>query len=110
MAHGVMGIFLLFFTAIVGVLLLRLFYLPAQMVPQEEKAKYAVVATLCLLPMFYPGNFVWIVVLLVAMMDIPDYTPLLHRWLTPFGASLNHRKRKKKLLHARRSQDNREQR
>jgi hypothetical protein len=37
---------------------------------QEQKAKYAVVATLCLLAMFAPGNFHWIAAVLVAMIDM----------------------------------------
>jgi len=41
--------FLLLFTVTMGVLMLRLLYLPEKMVPQEQKAKYEVVATLCLL-------------------------------------------------------------
>ena len=49
------------------------------MVPQEQKAEYEVVAVLCLLAMFAPGNFFWIAALLVAMIDIPDFTPLLQR-------------------------------
>jgi hypothetical protein len=49
------------------------------MVSQEQKAKYEVVATLCLLAMFAPGNFLWIAALLMAMIDIPDFVPLLER-------------------------------
>jgi hypothetical protein len=37
------------------------------------------VATLCLLAMFSPGNLFWIAALLVAMTDIPDFTPFLQR-------------------------------
>src|SRR5262245_23172024 len=72
-------IFLVLFTIALGVLMFRLLYLPSQMVPQEQKAKYEVVATLCLLAMFAPGNFLWIAAVLVAMIDIPDFTPLLQR-------------------------------
>jgi hypothetical protein len=73
------AVFLVLFTVMMGVLMLRLLYLPSKMVPQEQKAKYEVVATLCLLAMFAPGNFLWIAALLVAMIDIPDFTPLLQR-------------------------------
>ena len=55
--------FLLLFTVTMGVLMLRLLYLPEKMVPQEQKAKYEVVATLCLLAMFASGNFLWIAAL-----------------------------------------------
>ncbi|MGY2908081.1 hypothetical protein [Bradyrhizobium sp. URHC0002] len=73
------GLFLLLFTVTMGVLMFRLLYLPAKIVPQEQKAKYEVVATLCLLAMFTPGNLFWIAALLVAMTDIPDFTPFLQR-------------------------------
>lgn len=73
------GAFLLLFIVTMGVLMLRLLYLPVTLVPQEEKAKYEVVATLCLIAMFTPGNFFWIAAVLVAMADIPDFTPLLQR-------------------------------
>src|SRR5215472_944795 len=73
------GIFLLCFAALVGVLMMRLLYLPLTMVPQEQKAPYEVVGTLCPLAMFAPGNFLWIAALLVAMMDIPDPTTVFSR-------------------------------
>jgi hypothetical protein len=67
------------FTIAIGSLMFRLLYLPEKMVPKEETAKYQVVATLCLLAMFSPGNLFWIAALLVAMTDIPDFTPFLQR-------------------------------
>ena len=73
------GAFLLVFITIMGVLMLRLLYLPQQMVSQEDKAKYEVVATLCVLAMFSPGNYFWIAALLVALADIPDFTLPLRR-------------------------------
>jgi hypothetical protein len=59
--------------------MLRLLYLPMKMVPQEQRAKYEAVATLCLLAMFAPGNRLWAAALPVAMTDIPDFTPLPQR-------------------------------
>jgi hypothetical protein len=49
------------------------------MVSKEEKAKYQVVATLCLIAMFTPGNYFWIAAVLVAMTDIPDFTAPFQR-------------------------------
>jgi hypothetical protein len=73
------GIFCVWFIATMGVLILRLFYMPIETVPQEQKAKYEVVAALCLIAMFTPGNYLWIAALLVALIDIPDFTPLFQR-------------------------------
>jgi hypothetical protein len=97
------GVFLVLFTVMMGVLMFRLLYLPAKMVPQEQKAKYEVVATLYLLAMFAPGNFLWIAALLVAMIDIPDFTPLLERIAEAVRRIAQSRKRNRKLLHARRA-------
>jgi hypothetical protein len=73
------GAFLLLFFLTMGVLMFRLLYLPTKIVPQEQKAKYEVVATLCVLAMFAPGNLFWIAAVFVAMVDIPDFTPLLQQ-------------------------------
>jgi hypothetical protein len=67
------GLFLVFFTVIIGVLMFRLLYLPVTMVSKVKKAQYEVVATLCLLSIFTLGNFLWVAALLVAMIDIPDF-------------------------------------
>ncbi|QOZ28538.1 hypothetical protein XH93_36900 [Bradyrhizobium sp. CCBAU 51753] len=52
-----MGVFLVLFMAAVGVVLFRILYMPAQMVPAEQKTKATFVATLCVLAMFHPGTF-----------------------------------------------------
>ncbi|MCA6104225.1 hypothetical protein [Bradyrhizobium australafricanum] len=53
--------------------------MPTQMVPAEQKTKATFVATLCVLAMFQPGTFFWVGAVLVAMADIPDFTPVFHR-------------------------------
>jgi hypothetical protein len=62
----VTGLFLLLFTVTTGVLMFRLLYLPVNMVPQVQKAKYEIVATLCLLDIFAPGYLLWITALLTS--------------------------------------------
>jgi len=73
------GLFLLLFIVAMGTLIFRIVYLPEQMVAKEEKAKYEVVAVLCVLAMFSPGHLFWIAALLLAMTDIPEFTPVFQR-------------------------------
>lgn len=73
------GPFLLLFIVAMGAVMFGILYLPEQMVSKEDKAKYEVVATLCVLAMFSPGHLFWIAALLLAMTDIPDFTPVFER-------------------------------
>jgi hypothetical protein len=73
------GLFILLFIAAMGTVMFGILYLPEQMVSKEDKAKYEVVATLCVLAMFAPWHLFWIAALLLAMTDIPDFTPVFQR-------------------------------
>jgi hypothetical protein len=73
------AIFLLVFVATVGVLMMRLLYLPLMMASQEQKVQYEIVGVPCILAMFSPGNFLWIAAVLVASIEFPDFTPLFDR-------------------------------
>ena len=72
-----MGIFLVLFVFMFGVLMLRLHHLPEQIAHTEQKVQYQIVATLGLLGMFTHENLFWIAGLLLAMVDIPDFTTSL---------------------------------
>lgn len=65
------------FVLAVGVVMLRLHHLPEH-IAQKEKIQYQVVAVLGLLSMFTGQHAFWIAGLLLAMIDIPDFT-------TPLG-------------------------
>jgi hypothetical protein len=73
----VMGIFLVLFTMMVGVL--RLHHLPEHIAQKEQKIQYQIVAILCLLAMFTYQNILWVAALLLAMIDLPDFTGLFAR-------------------------------
>ena len=94
----VTGLFLLLFTVTRGVLMFRLLYLPVNMVPQVQKAKYEIVATLCLLNIFAPGYLPWITALRVAMIDIPDFTSPLQRIADAVGRIAQSKKTKQEIL------------
>jgi hypothetical protein len=72
-----MGLFLVLFAFMLGVLYLRLHHLPEHIAHKGQKLQYQVVATLGLLAMFTHEHLFWIAGLLLAMLDVPDFTGLL---------------------------------
>jgi len=75
----VMGVFLVIFTFAIGVLILRLHHLPDHIAEKEQKVQFQIVAVLGLIAMFTHNNLFWIAALLLAMIDIPDFTGVLNR-------------------------------
>ncbi len=62
-----------------GVVMLRLHHLPEHIAHTGEKMQYQVVAVLGLISMFTGYHAFWIAGLLLAMIDLPDFTtPLMH--------------------------------
>ena len=73
----VMGIFLIFAVLGVGVIYLRLHSLPEQMAHKSQKLQFEVVAVLGLISLFTHSHIFWIAALLLALVDLPDFsTPL----------------------------------
>src|SRR6202000_3355854 len=73
----VMGIFLVFAVLGIGVLYLRLHSLPEQMAHKSQKLQFEVVAVLGLISLFTHMHIFWIAGLLLALVDLPDFsTPL----------------------------------
>jgi hypothetical protein len=72
-----MGIFLIFTVLGVGVLYLRLHSLPEQMAHKSQKLQFELVAVLGLIALFTHMHIFWIAGLLLALVDLPDFsTPL----------------------------------
>jgi hypothetical protein len=73
----VMGVFLIFAVLGVGVLYLRLHSLPEQMAHKGQKLQFEIVAVLGLISLFTHQHIFWIAGLLLALIDLPDFsTPL----------------------------------
>src|SRR3954463_8140783 len=71
------GVFLVGFVVWVGTLYLRLHSLPERMAHKSEKLQFEIVAILGLLALFTHIHLFWVAGLLLAMIDIPDFsTPL----------------------------------
>src|SRR5579872_1058641 len=73
----VMGIFLVLAVLGVGNLYLRLHSLPEQMAHKSQKLQFELVAVLGLISLFTHMHIFWIAGLLLALIDLPDFsTPL----------------------------------
>jgi hypothetical protein len=73
----VVGIVLLVSVLGVGNLYLRLHSLPERMAHKSQKLQFEIVAVLGLLALFTHNHLFWVIGLLLAMIDLPDFgTPL----------------------------------
>src|SRR6516164_847346 len=73
----VMGVILLLFVFMLGVLYFRLHALPERFA--HKKVQFEIVCVLALLAMFTHMHIFWIAGLLLAMIDFPDFSGLLKR-------------------------------
>jgi hypothetical protein len=74
-----MGIFLIFTLLGVGVLYLKLHSLPERMAHKSQKLQFEVVAVLGLIALFTHQHIFWIAGLLLALIDLPDFSTPLSR-------------------------------
>ncbi|MFB9262153.1 hypothetical protein ACFFWD_03015 [Bradyrhizobium erythrophlei] len=73
----VVGIVLIAAVLVVGNLYLRLHSLPERMAHKSQKLQFEIVAVLGLLALFTHIHLFWVIGLLLAMIDLPDFgTPL----------------------------------
>jgi hypothetical protein len=75
----VMGIFLIVAVLAVGNFYLKLHSLPERMAHKSQKLQFEVVAVLGLLALFTHVHLFWIAALLLAMIDLPDFSTPLRR-------------------------------
>ena len=73
----VMGLILLLFVLMLGVLYFRLHALPERFA--HKKVQFEIVCVLALLAMFTHMHIFWIAGLLLALIDFPDFSGLLKR-------------------------------
>jgi hypothetical protein len=73
------GIFLLFVITLFGILYLRLHHLPEHIASRPQKVQYEIVGVLGLLAMLTHINAFWVAALLLALINIPDFTSPLSR-------------------------------
>src|SRR6478736_3760814 len=73
----VMGVFLIVAVLVVGNFYLHLHTLPERMAHKSQKLQFEIVAVLCLRALFTHIHIFWIAGLLLALIDLPDFsTPL----------------------------------
>ena len=75
----VMGIFLILSILGIGNVYLRLHSLPEQMAHKGQKLQFEIVAVLGLISLFTHSHIFWIAGLLLALIDLPDFTTPLTR-------------------------------
>ena len=73
----VMGIILVLFVLMIGVLYFRLHALPERFA--HNKVQFEIVCVLALLAMFTHKNIFWIAGLLLALIELPDFSTPLQR-------------------------------
>lgn len=75
----VMALFLLAAVLAVGLLFLRVHTLPERMAHKSQKLQFEIVAVLGLLALFTHVHLFWVAGLLLAFIDIPDWSTPLRR-------------------------------
>jgi NADH:ubiquinone oxidoreductase subunit 5 (subunit L)/multisubunit Na+/H+ antiporter MnhA subunit len=75
----VMAIILLLAVLGFGILFLRLHSLPERLAHRRHKLQFEIVAVLCLLALFTHIHIFWVAALLLALIDLPDFTTPLNR-------------------------------
>lgn len=75
----VMGIFLVLAVLGIGNLYLHLHSLPERMAHKSQKLQFEIVAVLALISLFTHMHIFWIVGLLLALVDLPDFSTPLSR-------------------------------
>lgn len=75
----VMAIILLLSVLAFGILFLRLHSLPERMAHKAHKIQFEIVAVLCLIALFTHMHIFWIIALLLAMVEMPDFGTALNR-------------------------------
>src|SRR5262249_55231249 len=76
---NVMIVFLALIVFLIGVLYLRLHALPEHMAHSTQKIQYEIVAVLALISLFTHNHLYWILGLLLALVQIPDFSTPLSR-------------------------------
>ena len=75
----IMGLFLLAAVLAVGLVFLRLHTLPERMAHRSQKLQFEIVAVLGLLALFTHIHLFWVAGLILAMIDLPDWSTPLRR-------------------------------
>jgi hypothetical protein len=75
----VMAVFLVAMILLAGVLFLRLHTLPERIAHKSHKLQFEIVAVLGLLALFTHVHLFWVIGLLLALIDVPDFSGMFSR-------------------------------
>jgi hypothetical protein len=76
---GIMVVVVILSIALIGIFYFRLHALPEHVAHRSEKIQYEIVAVLGLLSLFTHNHVYWIIGLLLALVQLPDFTSPLTR-------------------------------
>ena len=76
---NVMIVVLALIVFLIGILYLRLHALPEHMAHRTQKVQYEIVAVLALISLFTHNHIYWIIGLLLALVQLPDFSTPLSR-------------------------------
>lgn len=62
-----------------GILFLTIHSLPERMAHKGQKLQFEIVAVMCLLALFTHAHLLWVIALLLAFIDLPDFLTPLNR-------------------------------
>lgn len=75
-------VFVLLSVVFFGIVFLTIHSLPERMAHKSKKVQLDIVAVLCLLALFSHEHVFWVAALLLAFIDIPDFSTPFHRMVT----------------------------
>jgi hypothetical protein len=91
------GIFLVLTVLAVGLLFLRLHTLPERIAHKRQKFQFEIVAVLGLLALFTHIHLFWVAGLILALVELPDFTGVFGRMASALGEIATNTRREVKL-------------
>jgi hypothetical protein len=79
---NIMVVFVLLSVVFFGIVFLTIHSLPERMAHKSKKVQFDIVAVLCLLALFTHEHVFWVAALLLAFIDIPDFSTPFKRIVT----------------------------
>jgi hypothetical protein len=80
--YNIMVVFVIGSIVLAGVVFLTIHSLPERMAHKSKKIQFDIVAVLCLLALFTHEHIFWVAALLLAFIDIPDFSTPFRRIAT----------------------------
>jgi multisubunit Na+/H+ antiporter MnhF subunit len=90
---NIMALFLVVMVLLTGILFFRLHTLPERLAHKSQKIQFEIVAVLGLLALFTHEHIFWVAGLLLAFVDLPDFSTPIRRMATSLEHMAGRRRR-----------------